>query len=117
MKKAERHQKGRKALAVVTDNFVALPFDESVGALEDMLQCARLVDRKPRPHQGEQHNEKQKYQKLHRHRVWDGRLRILRLNVERSQQSRDWAGEKVIQKFGKPELFVHNTLLASSSGS
>src|ERR1700733_5994488 len=43
-KQAERHQEGSKAFTVMTDNFLALGLNESVGAFEDVLQCARLVD-------------------------------------------------------------------------
>ena len=61
-------------------------------------------------------HQKQKYQELHRHRIRYRRLRILGLNVERSQQPRDRAGEEMVQKFGKPELFRHESrLLAISS--
>src|SRR5580692_4958155 len=48
----ERHKKGRKPFTVMSNDFMALVFDEPVGALEDMLQSPRLVDREPRPHHG-----------------------------------------------------------------
>ena len=36
-----------------------------------------------------------------------GACGILGFNMERSQQSRDRAGEEMVQNFGKPELFRH----------
>ncbi len=51
--KTERHQKRRETLAVMPDDFLTLVFDESVGTLEDVLQCGRLVDGKPRSHEHE----------------------------------------------------------------
>ena len=82
----------------MSDDFVALALDESVSAFKDVLQGARLVDRKPGAHQSKYDNEKQKYQKLHRHGIRDGRVRILGFNVKRPQQPGNWAGEEVIQE-------------------
>jgi hypothetical protein len=92
---------------MVSDDFVTLPLNESVGAFEDVLQRAWLVNRKPGAHHHKQADEKQKYQQLHRDGIRDGRVRVFRFNVERPQQPVDWAGEKLIQNRSKPELFVH----------
>ena len=61
------HQEGRKAFAVMTDDFLALGLNESVSAFEDVLQCAWLVDREARPHQSKYDNQKYENQNFHRH--------------------------------------------------
>jgi hypothetical protein len=108
-KQTKGHQEGSESFAAVPDNFLALGLDESVRAFEDVLQCPRLVDGKPRPHHKKDHDQKQEDQNFHRHRIRDRRVRIFWLNVERSQQPGNRAGEDVIQECGKPELFVHGT--------
>ena len=105
--KSQGHQEGSEALAVMSDNFLALTFDKTVSTFEDMLQGAGLVHREPRAHQEKQSHQKQKHQKLHGHGVGDGGLRVLGINMESLQQSRDRAGKEVVQDFGKPELFRH----------
>ena len=58
MKKARVIRKGVKPLAVMSDNFLALIFDKTVGAFKDVLQGARLVHGQPGAHQEKQHHQK-----------------------------------------------------------
>src|ERR1700733_13471764 len=85
-------------------------------ALEDVLQSTRLVNGKPRPHQDKYNNEKQKYENLHRHRIRNGGIRVMRFDVKNPQQPSNRAGEELIQERCKPELFVHSSLASDCCG-
>src|SRR5215469_4226392 len=78
----ERSQIRRESLAIVTNDVVALAFNESLKPLEYVLKPARTFDRKP----GAQHDEKQhqptKKEHFHRHRIGDRSLRVRGLNAE-----------------------------------
>ncbi len=118
MKNARVIRKGVIAFTVVADNFLALSLDETVGAFKNVLQGARLVHRKPGAHQSKNRNQKEKYQKLHGHSIGDRGLGIFGMNMECLQQPGNRAGEEVVQYFGKPQLFRHESgfqLPASSS--
>src|ERR1700746_3163125 len=92
---------------MVADDVAALPQNEAVGTLKNVLQRSRVINRESRAKQCEQDDQERKYQKLHGHGIGDRGIRILRLNMERSQQPCHWAGEEVVQYFSKPELFGH----------
>src|SRR5882672_7993755 len=92
----------------MADDFLTLPLDKAVGALKYVLQPARIVHRKPRTHQSEQHDQKHKYQELHRHGVRNWRLRVFGMNAERLQQSRHRAREESVQYLSNPKLFRHS---------
>ena len=60
--KSQGHEEWGEALAVMSDNFLALAFDETMGPFEDMLQGAGFVHREPGAHQEEQRHQKQEDQ-------------------------------------------------------
>jgi hypothetical protein len=104
---AERSQEWCVAFAVVADDLVALALDESLNALEDMLQRARTIDRKARTNQQKQNQQERENQNLHRKRVWNRSYRIFHLDMQCQQQRRDGAGKQAIQDFGEPKLLGH----------
>src|SRR5579872_1353883 len=57
---SQRHQKRREAFTMVSDDFFALPDDETVGSFEYVLQGARFIHRKPRAHKKEDNNQEKK---------------------------------------------------------
>jgi hypothetical protein len=93
----------------MSNDFPALSLDEAMRAFKNVLQSAWPFHRKAGPNQSKENYQKQKHQELHGNSVGDRRLRMVRLNVQRPQQSRDRAGEQVIQDFSKPELFGHGS--------
>jgi hypothetical protein len=90
---------------VVADDLFALVLDESVESLDDMLHAARVFHRQPRPHQHEEHQQKECNQNLHRYEIGDGCLGVCGLNVQSAQQRQGDAAEVSIEKCGKKELF------------
>ena len=111
----ERHQKWRKALAVMTDNFPALPVDESLDTLEHVLESAGTFDREARADKQKQDHQKQENEQLHRQRIRDRRGRMLGLDGKCAQQGRHRRGEQMVQDGGKPELFHVELALSRSS--
>ena len=53
----------------MADNLVTLPLDKVVSPFEDMLQCARLINRESRAHDQEKQQKKKNNQQLHGGRI------------------------------------------------
>jgi hypothetical protein len=99
---------------MVSYDLSALALDKPMDGLKNVLQGPRAFHRESRPHQPKKHHQKQKYQQLHSERIRNRRLGVPDVNVERLQKPGDRPGEEVVQKRGKPELFLHESALAIS---
>ena len=96
-------------LAAVADNFVALAFDEAVGAFKDVLQGTGLVHRQRERTRKNSSTRNRNTRSSMATALVMGAWGYCGIECGAPQQSRDRAGEEVVQDFGKPELFRHES--------
>jgi hypothetical protein len=82
----------------VTDDGLCLFAHKAVQNLRDMLCRTRLVHAERSAHDDEEQQQRENDHDLHRYRIGDGRLGILRVQVKERQQRIGHAGKVVVQE-------------------
>ena len=93
--------------------FTTSPF-EAFNRFEGVLQASGGLHGEARADDQKQSKQESENQQLHGERIRDGRLHVLRFDVECPKKCRYGAGEEMVQDFGKPEFF-HKKLLTIGS--